>query len=183
MADQVSGLMSPWLRTQRLNAAEPHIRGRVLDFGCGTGLISELVEHGNYSGFDIDDESINLARNKYPLHAFFNTAAEIEGEFDTVVSLAVIEHLRDVDGYLQTLKHHLKSDGQIVCSTPHPYFDWAHGLGAKVGLFSHEADDEHFQLFTQRTILPVLERNGLKLVSFHRFLFGANQLFIIRHNN
>jgi 2-polyprenyl-3-methyl-5-hydroxy-6-metoxy-1,4-benzoquinol methylase len=183
MADQVSGLLSPWLRSKRLNAARPHIRGRVLDFGCGTGLISELSQQGQYFGFDIDAESISLAREKYPQHTFYDSATEIDGQFDTVVSLAVIEHLRDVDGYLQTLKSHLKTDGQIVCSTPHPYFDWAHGLGAKIGLFSHEADDEHFQLFTQRSIVPVLEKNGLSLVAFHRFLFGANQLFIIKHSN
>ena len=41
MADQgAEGLFSPFLRSRRLKAACPYIKGRVLDVGCGTGALA-----------------------------------------------------------------------------------------------------------------------------------------------
>ena len=40
MADQgAEGWLSPWLRMQRIKAAQPYLSRRVLDFGCGSGAL------------------------------------------------------------------------------------------------------------------------------------------------
>ena len=36
---------------------------------------------------------------------------------------------------------------QIVLTTPHAWFEWAHVLGARMGVFDHAAEAEHEQLF------------------------------------
>ena len=38
------GILSPYLRSKRLSPALPYIKGRVLDVGCGVGLLA-VIEH------------------------------------------------------------------------------------------------------------------------------------------
>ncbi|MBN1510467.1 MAG: class I SAM-dependent methyltransferase, partial [Phycisphaerae bacterium] len=69
MANQASGFLSPFLRGCRLRAARPFIDGgRVLDMGCGTGSLADIVAPQQYLGVDIDAESVRLARRRHPDH-------------------------------------------------------------------------------------------------------------------
>ena len=44
MTDQaVEGLLSPFLRQQRINAIKPYIKGVVLEVGCGSGLLAGML--------------------------------------------------------------------------------------------------------------------------------------------
>ncbi|NJN32464.1 MAG: methyltransferase domain-containing protein [Synechococcales cyanobacterium RM1_1_8] len=138
MADQgIEGLLSPFLRRQRIKAVNPSLRGRVLDVGCGTGELAKLVPSNSYYGFDLDQASINIARRQLPQHHFHTKVPEQE-HFDTVVALAVIEHAAEPESFLRNLYLYLQPDGQrqIVLTTPHPKLEWAHNIGAKLGLFS-----------------------------------------------
>lgn len=67
MADQGSeGIFSPYLRSKRFEAAVPHLKGRVLDVGCGSGGLAEMIPSSQYWGVDSDKESIDLAHKKIP---------------------------------------------------------------------------------------------------------------------
>ena len=94
MADQISGILSPFLRAQRIKAAKPYINGRTLDYGCGIGVLSEIVYNQNYTGVDIDPESIKVARKRYPCQRFFtlDEFLQIAEFYDSIVCLAVIVH-------------------------------------------------------------------------------------------
>ena len=62
MADQGNeGLLSPWLWRKRVAAAFPHLRGKVLDIGCGSGALAEHVTAESYTGVDIDRDSLAIA--------------------------------------------------------------------------------------------------------------------------
>ena len=50
--------------------ALPHLKGLVLDYGCGTGTIARYVDVDRYLGVDSDPESIDIARGDYPSHSF-----------------------------------------------------------------------------------------------------------------
>lgn len=181
MADQGSqGILSPFLRNQRIKAGRPHLKGRVLDVGCGSGALAAHVDAENYVGADIDEASIAAARRAYPNHRFEQTLALPQGEYDTIIALAVIEHVPDPSGFLGTLMERLApgTDSRIVCSTPHPSMDWIHLLGSKVGVFSHSANEEHEELLDRQRLDDVGKAAGLKLVKYERFLFGANQIAV-----
>lgn len=94
MADQgAEGLLSPWLRRKRIEASIPYLNGRVLDFGCGSGAMAEYVDADNYLGVEIDKDSLQQARSRFPSHQFVSELPEQTEKFDTVISLAVIEHV------------------------------------------------------------------------------------------
>jgi len=181
MADQgTEGLLSPYLREKRIQAVRPYLKGRVLDVGCGSGALARLLAPANYLGVDRDDDSLQRARNLSPSHAFVSELPEEPGQFDTVVSMAVIEHLSDPVEHLRMLSRQLKTgrEARIVLTTPHPAVDWVHDLGARVGLFSRHANDEHEELLDRARLLSVGASAGLGLERYRRFLLGANQLAI-----
>lgn len=182
MSDQANeGILSPFLQRQRLLAARPHLKGRVLDFGCGSGAMASLVAADSYLGIDRDETSLARARNSFGTHRF-SGAVDHNERFDSVVSLAVIEHMEDPAGFLRMLGSHMSDtpEARVVVTTPHPAVDWVHTLGARVGLFSRHASEEHEQLLDRTRLESLAEKAGLNLVHYRRFLLGANQLAVMK---
>lgn len=180
MANQASqGLLSPFLQSQRLVAAKPYLCGAVLDIGCGNGALAQFCAPDGYYGFDIDAETVAVARAGRPAHRFENVMPAPEAVFDTIASLAVIEHVPDPGAVLRAWAAHLKPGGKMVLTTPLPALEWAHELGAKVGIFSHDAAEEHETLLDRAAVEALLQGGPLKLDLYKRFLGGANQLFVL----
>jgi len=179
MAELVeAGMLSYWLVRRRQRAVRRHLRGRVLDFGCGVGTLAEICDPADYVGVDIDPRKIEIARRDRPRYRFETAVPEAE-RFDTVAALAFVEHVRDPAGYLRRFAGLLNAGGQVVLTTPHPSLEWVHTTGARIGLFSHAAHDEHEDLIDRRRMAELLAGTGMGLAVYRRFLFGANQLFVV----
>lgn len=180
MADQVYALLSPWLRRKRIEKVRPFVKGKILDFGCGIGYLSELCLPEFYVGLDEDNESLEIAHQRYPNFRFVKRFPEKE-LFDTAILLAVIEHVRDPEYLLTQIKQILSPNGRIVLTTPHPMFDKLHRCGASVGIFSRHASKNHKQLIDFNRMYTFASKTGLRIILYEKFLLGANQLFILEH--
>jgi 2-polyprenyl-3-methyl-5-hydroxy-6-metoxy-1,4-benzoquinol methylase len=97
----------------------------ILDVGCGTGYgCSILAERANYVlGLDKDKNAIEYCNAHYsaPNINFRQTDAsmlEREREFDVAVSFQVIEHMRNVDDFIDRIKNLVKQNGIIIITTP-----------------------------------------------------------------
>ncbi len=107
--------------------AEPFKGLRLLDIGCGGGLLSEPMARlgATVIGADAAAGNIPVAR----LHAeqsglaidYRNTTAEAlaaAGErFDVVLNMEVVEHVADPAAYLAACRDLLKPGGLMICST------------------------------------------------------------------
>jgi 2-polyprenyl-6-hydroxyphenyl methylase/3-demethylubiquinone-9 3-methyltransferase len=110
-----------------LKARQPFQGLRILDIGCGGGLLSEPMARlgAEVVGADAAERNIPVAR----LHAqqsglaidYRHTTAEAlaaAGEqFDAVLNMEVVEHVPDPLGYLTACATLLKPGGLMVCST------------------------------------------------------------------
>lgn len=180
MADQgAEGLLSQFLRRRRVLAVLPFLRGRVLDYGCGSGVLAGCVDAQLYCGVDIDHDVIAVARKDYPEHSFQVAELPRGRQFETIVSLAVIEHVEDPAGFLAGALKLLAPGGSIILTTPHPSFAGVHAFGARIGLFSRAASEEHQELLDGRAMRRLAIETGLSITSYRRFLLGANQLFVL----
>jgi 2-polyprenyl-6-hydroxyphenyl methylase/3-demethylubiquinone-9 3-methyltransferase len=110
-----------------LSQARPFAGLRLLDIGCGGGLLAEPMARlgADVVGADAAPRNIPVAR----LHAeqsglaidYRHTTAEdlaAAGEqFDVVLNMEVVEHVADPLAYLTACQRLLKPGGLMVCST------------------------------------------------------------------
>jgi len=173
------GLLSPFLQRQRVTAARPHLRGKVLDIGCGNGVLANYVATADYLGMDRNPAVLARARARFPTHHFTELLPAPTPVYDTVVSLAVIEHIADPAEAMLAWSKYLKPGGRMVLTTPHPAFEWIHEAGAAVGVFSADAAEEHEEMIDCRRMEALLQNKPMRIDRYERFLFGVNQLFVL----
>ncbi len=122
---------------------------------------------------------------RYPAYDFIlcdldQDELNLEKPFDTILLAAVIEHLEHPSHLVAQLPRYLKAEGRLVVTTPTPFGDKIHQVGARVGLFSKAAMEEHETIFSYKMMVELLEPVGLVVERYQRFLFGGNQLFICK---
>ena len=110
-----------------LNQFEGYISGRILETGLGHGsYVQFLEEHGTYAGVDIDSDSVANARERNPHHTFFcadlcdesSFSPATVGQFDTILSINVLEHIPRDDLAIQNLVTCLNPGGCLLLNIP-----------------------------------------------------------------
>ncbi len=112
---------------RNLSIKNPFKDLRILDIGCGGGLLSEPMARlgATVVGADAAERNIPVAQ----IHAeqsgleidYRHTSAEAivqTGEtFDVILNMEVVEHVADPLGFLTACKDLLKPNGLMLCST------------------------------------------------------------------
>ncbi len=99
--------------------------GKVLDYGCGTGVFLERIANRceDRWGVDVDDEKLELARGRTDAHLERILPGHPmplpDGTFDTVVIMEVIEHVAEERAVLEELSRVLPPGGRLLLTTPH----------------------------------------------------------------
>ena len=99
---------------------------KILDIGCGGGLISEPLVRlgGEVTGIDASEKNINIAK----LHSkksdlkinYMNISPEnldVHEKFDVILNLEIVEHVDNVDLYIKSCYKLLKKKGLMFTAT------------------------------------------------------------------
>lgn len=139
---------------ENINLLSKHIKGRVLDVGCGSKPYKHLFANiKEYIGMDIrlpgyshTDQSIDVFYDgkRFPFR---------QGSFDAVVTFEVLEHVFNPDEFLQEINRVLKKGGHLLVTVPFVWdeheqpYDYARytSFGLKSLLEKH-----HFEIITQK---------------------------------
>jgi len=99
---------------------------KILDIGCGGGLISEPMTRlgASVTGIDASSKNISIAKaharkNNLDIN-YLNSVPEnlkIQNKFDVILNLEVIEHVENLDLYLESCFKLLKPKGIMFTAT------------------------------------------------------------------
>lgn len=101
---------------------------RVLDVGCGAGLLSEALATAGakVTALDLAPELIRVAklhalesgaRVDYRVQSVEDIAAEAPGQFDAVTCMEMLEHVPDPSAVIQACARLLRPGGRLFVST------------------------------------------------------------------
>jgi 2-polyprenyl-3-methyl-5-hydroxy-6-metoxy-1,4-benzoquinol methylase len=159
-----SKLFEKLLQNFRFNRVKNLLIGDVLDFGGNQGELNPFVK-GNYTIVNYDH-------------------SPMEGkQFDTIVFLAVIEHIDVSEVYLifDKFSKHLKKRGKILITTPTPKSKWILELLAAIGILDKQNIEEHKHYWDKKDIVDLANKNGFKVIEYKNFQLGFNQFVIMSH--
>ncbi len=108
------------------NKTKPLSGVKILDIGCGGGLLSEPMSRlgANVTGIDASDKNIKIAKlhskkNKLKIK-YMCTSPEkikIKKKFDVILNMEIVEHVEDVDFFLRSCSELLKKNGLMFVAT------------------------------------------------------------------
>ncbi len=137
------------------------IGGRFLDYGCGSGDVSDYLMREcrmpagtAYDPALSDDEVATRRESGSPGLEHANHVADLDAGFDFSVLFDVIEHVPDAPGTLQELHSLVRDDGWLVVTVPYNRWEWG-------------IDDlfyGHLRRLSRRGVISLLENNGWDVV-------------------
>ena len=99
---------------------------KILDIGCGGGLVSEgMAKLGaEVTGIDFIEENIQIAKehahqNKLRINYLVKNLEKekLNSKYDVIIIFEVLEHLENWKSFLEKIKLHLKPKGVLIIST------------------------------------------------------------------
>lgn len=171
-------------RAQALAAVIPP-GSRVLDVGCGTeNWLVRSSEKWDDNSLGIDpelDERFVDRRGRREVIA--DVSHRDPAGFDTVTSLAVVEHLPvdAVRSHLRSIRDVLCPDGRLVLTTPtprsRPVLEF---LAYRLRIISAQEIRDHRHYYDREELVDLLHAVGFDRIEHDSFQFGLNQRVVAR---
>ena len=105
---------------------------KILDIGCGGGLVSEPMCRlgANVTGIDASEKNIKIAqlhakKNKLKIK-YLNTSPESfpnKDKFDVILNMEIVEHVENLDLYIEACSKLLKPNGLMFTATLNRTFE------------------------------------------------------------
>lgn len=171
MKDRLGRYLHDW----RLRIVLPHVRGRVLDIGCGA---NELVRRhpGGGVGVDVhqwgDVDVVVDDTAKLPFAA---------GEFETVTIVAALNHIPNRGDVLVEARRVLKPEGRLILTMIPPGIStvW-HRIRRRSDADQTERGMKAGEVYglTAQAVRDLVTRAGFRVTHERRFMLGVNQLTV-----
>lgn len=162
---------------KRIAAVLPHLRGRLLDVGCGT---NELVKAYSEDGVGVDVHPWD------GVDRVVEDAAELpfeDGSFDSGTIVAALNHIPNRREVLREVWRVLKADGRIVVTMISPGISRAwHFLRRPWDVDQKERGMVAGEVYglTRRQVRDLLSEAGFVMEHEGRFMLGANRVAVAR---
>ena len=108
------------------NKSKPLSGIKILDIGCGGGLLSEPMSRmgASVTGIDASDKNIKIAKlhskkNKLKINYLCSSPEKlkIKKKFDVILNMEIVEHVEDIDFFLKSCSKLLKKNGLMFVAT------------------------------------------------------------------
>ncbi|MFA6981615.1 MAG: class I SAM-dependent methyltransferase [Patescibacteria group bacterium] len=159
-----------WWHKGRLRLVDALIRKytagkdlKILEIGCGTGEITEYLQrYGEVIGLDFSDEAIRFCKQRKLKNIFKRDITRLNvkeftdkyGKFDLILTLDVMEHIREDAMVFEKIKQMMKENGIYISTMPAYKFLWS----------EHDESLHHVRRYHSLEIRKKLESAGFKII-------------------
>jgi SAM-dependent methyltransferase len=138
----------------------------VLEVGCGTGeTLAVISKEFDIKGIDLSDEALAFCQEK-GLQVKKTNLLDIEGKFNSIICIDVLEHIEDEHRFLDRMSEILNPGGKVFILVP------SGKMMFDDNLFGHR------RRYTQDSITSLIKNSGFIIESSE--LFGFPFLYYTR---
>lgn len=150
---------------------QQYIKGNVLEVGCGVGSFTRrIIQRDSFEyllSIDISQHAVDYCRAKFTHPALKFECVDvqnIQGEFDAVICMNVLEHIDDHENTLKHLFDILRPDGTLFLLVP-----------AHQALFTRfDTDAGHFRRYSKQAVRELLAKvTGDRQYQLDQFYFNS----------
>jgi len=154
-------------------------KGRMLDFGCGTGTFLKIAKENGWNVFGLEVGSwAKKSAEEIGFDLFVGTLEEARYPnelFDVVFCSSVLEHLWNPLKELKEINRILRANGLFV-ATGIPNFN-SFSIIIKRDSFKSNKPLGHLNYFTPKTLKILIEKAGFKVIRLDSFGFNYEDVF------
>ena len=141
----------------------PHIKGEILDVGCGQKPYKHLFSYTQYIGIEVEQEGHDHTNEDVDVfydgkHIPFN-----DNHFDSAITSQVLEHVFEPDAFLREIHRVLKPEGTLLLAVP---FVWD----------EHEQPYDYAR-YSSFGLKYLMEKNGFQVITHIKSLNDARVIF------
>ena len=124
---RISYIKENIVKTFKLNNKKTPLKDiKILDIGCGGGLLSEPMSRlgATVTGIDASNKNINIAKihskkNNLNINYFCSSPEKfkVKEKFDVILNMEIVEHVEDVNFFLKSCSNLLKKNGIMFVAT------------------------------------------------------------------
>ena len=124
---RISYIKENIIKTFQLEAKKNPLKNiKILDVGCGGGLLSEPMCRlgAEVTGIDASNKNINVAKlhskkNNLKINYICSSPEKlnVQNKFDVILNMEIVEHVEDVNFFLKSCSNLLKKNGIMFVAT------------------------------------------------------------------
>jgi len=135
----------------------------ILEIGCGTGgNLAMLDRFGKVCGVEMHEEAVQYARSTtgQDIRAgYLPDNIPVDGKFDLICLLDVVEHIEDDRLALSTLNDMLKPGGRVVITVP--AYQWMFG--------KHDELLHHYRRYSRKSLRQLMTDSNIEIARIGYF--------------
>lgn len=138
---------------------EPPRPGRVLDIGCGTGLMLSRLKKWQPAGLDFSHLSMHFCRKRGIRHLMVGDVVHLpvrSNSLDLILALDLIEHIEDDHAMIREFRRVLRPGGYLMATVPAHQSLWS----------DHDIALHHFRRYSHRGFRRLLARGGFSPIKY-----------------
>jgi len=149
---------------------------RILDVGCGTGNFLGLLRSAGYPnvhGVEPSALAVKVGKEKYGIDLFHGSLFDYDlpSQFDFVIVSHVLEHVIDLERFINRLKDLMSRDGHLYLEVPdvHQFHRFSNPLRPEYSLYVRDLfahfSPEHVNFFSPVSLRLLMTGAGFEEVS------------------
>lgn len=147
-------------------------KGKILDYGCGTGYFLKTCKSGGWDSYGIepDDSARKLALENTGSNVFPDLKALNENVFSVITLWHVLEHVHCLQDIFKQLVSLLKNNGKMIIAVPnHESFD----AGKYKEYWAAYDLPRHLYHFDKKTMHKFADQHGLSVATILPMKFDS----------